>query len=73
MKNTANTNINISIQVDDFSVQAEYDAVRSSSNGEAGAIVSFVGLVRDVSKNSEGVSKLELSTYQSFAEQQCTS
>lgn len=39
----------LSVQTDDFDLQQEYDALRISS--DVGAIVCFVGLVRDFSEN----------------------
>jgi molybdopterin synthase catalytic subunit len=54
----------VSIQTDDFDPGAECDALRC---GEVGAIVSFVGTVRDHA-HGQGLSALELEHYPGMTE-----
>jgi len=49
----------IRVQTDDFDVGAELEQMRTSCAGNAGAIVSFIGLVRDMNQGSK-VSQLTL-------------
>jgi molybdopterin synthase catalytic subunit len=44
----------VRIETGDFSVPDEYQAVRERLGGRAGAVTSFVGLVRDVRDEPEG-------------------
>lgn len=45
------TSIEISVQTQDFTLQHEYDALVARSGGEgAGAVVTFVGRVRDTNR-----------------------
>ena len=58
--------IRISIQQDDFSLQEEYDRLRSIT---AGAIVTFSGLVREFNRQQgEGVRTLHLQHYPGMTE-----
>lgn len=57
----------ISIQTEDFSVAEEYDALRSRA-GDAGAIVTFTGLVREMYEQSGGKDQNEPSVESLFLE-----
>ena len=57
----------IRIQESDFSVHDEWESCRNRLAGKAGAVVSFVGLVRDVS-NTGKVSSLYLEHYPGMTE-----
>lgn len=57
----------IRIQESDFSVHDEWGSCRKRLAGKAGAVVSFVGLVRDVSTKGE-VSSLYLEHYPGMTE-----
>ncbi len=56
----------VSIQTDDFNIAAELDALRQSS-AQAGALVSFVGLVRDFSEAGK-VTSIFLEHYPGMSE-----
>ncbi|WP_026375424.1 molybdopterin synthase catalytic subunit MoaE [Aestuariibacter salexigens] len=56
----------ISIQREDFNVGDEYELLRKTSRSE-GAVVTFVGLVRDVNL-SDSVTALELEHYPGMTE-----
>lgn len=53
--------VNVSVQQEDFDLGLEYAQFRRDCSG-AGAVVSFVGLVRDLNLN-DGVQALELEHY----------
>ena len=40
----------IRVQADDFNAGAELERLRRENNGQAGAMVSFTGLVRDLNE-----------------------
>ena len=56
----------IAVQSEDFSVQAEVDALRERSR-QTGAIVSFTGLVREL-EGDENIRALELEHYPGMTE-----
>jgi len=58
--------LHISVQPEDFSVQAEYDAL-CAHNTEDGAVVFFVGRVRDLNEG-EHVTGLSLEHYPGMTE-----
>jgi len=60
-------NVEIRIQPDDFSIAAEWDALRSRTAGDIGAVASFVGLVRDRHQDSP-VTGLYLEHYPGMTE-----
>lgn len=57
----------VRVQEEDFSVHDEWKACRERLSGKAGAVVSFVGLVRDVSSIGQ-VSGLYLEHYPGMTE-----
>lgn len=57
----------VAIQDKDFSVATEYSRMRERVNGKAGAITSFVGLVRDIAQ-SQNVDGLVLEHYPGMTE-----
>ena len=57
----------ISVQTDDFDPGRELEALRSACAGKAGALVSFIGLVRDLNEG-ECVSQLTLEHYPGMTE-----
>lgn len=57
------------LQYEDFSIDEQYRQLQSSCP-EAGAIVTFTGLVRDMSKVNTTVQCIELHTYPAMATQQ---
>lgn len=57
----------ISIQAEDFDLGHEYEALRDIA-GDAGAIVTFSGLVREMYRAGEGVSSLTLEHYPGMTE-----
>jgi len=67
-----NSNFRYSLQIQDFSLDSEYSQLREQ-HPNAGAIVTFSGLVRDLSKEHETVSSIELSTYLEMTEKQIQS
>ena len=56
----------IRIQADDFSVDAEWSALREQLDANAGAVAAFVGLVREV--HGDRGSSLELEHYPGMTE-----
>jgi len=59
--------VEIRIQPEDFSVAAEWEALRSRTAGDIGAVASFVGLVRDRHQDSP-VTALYLEHYPGMTE-----
>jgi molybdopterin synthase catalytic subunit len=57
----------IRVQTDDFDPGIELEQLRSRSAGQAGAIVSFTGLVRDLNAG-EAVSQMTLEHYPGMTE-----
>ena len=57
----------VAIQDEDFSVATEYARMRDRVSGKAGAITSFVGLVRDIAQ-SQNVDGLVLEHYPGMTE-----
>lgn len=57
----------VGIQEDDFSLATEYSRMRERVGGKAGAITSFVGLVRDIAQ-SQDVDGLILEHYPGMTE-----
>ncbi len=57
------------LQSEDFSVDTQYSALQNACN-ESGAIVTFTGLVRDLSKINASVECIELHTYPAMTQQQ---
>ena len=55
----------ISVQTDDFDLNAEYESLRKRSS--AGAIVTFCGLVRDLDQ-TEAIKAIELEHYPGMTE-----
>lgn len=64
-----NAHFYYSLQTDDFNLDAEYTRLREQ-HSSTGAIVTFTGLVRDLSKSSQTVHAIELSTYPAMTQQQ---
>lgn len=56
----------VTIQTDDFDLSAEVEALRAGDEG-VGAVVSFVGTVRDRS-DGQGVQRMELEHYPGMTE-----
>jgi molybdopterin synthase catalytic subunit len=56
----------IRVQTEDFDLSREVAALRAS-NAQVGAVVSFIGTVRDMS-NGSGVSEMELEHYPGMTE-----
>jgi len=61
--------IHHALQEKDFSHEEQYRQLQSACP-ESGAIVTFSGLVRDVSKNNNAVECIELQCYQAMTSQQ---
>lgn len=57
----------IRIQTGDFDVGAELEQIRCANHGEAGAVVSFTGLVRDLN-DGDAVSEMTLEHYPGMTE-----
>jgi molybdopterin synthase catalytic subunit len=57
----------ILVQFEDFDINAEYQALRERAAGNLGAVVSFIGLVRD-RHEAEQVSTLHLEHYPGMTE-----
>ncbi len=57
----------IRVQTQDFDPGAELETLRSISKGQAGAVVSFTGLVRDLNESGE-VRQLTLEHYPGMTE-----
>lgn len=60
----------VSVQSDDFNLQHEYDALCENNTAD-GAVVTFVGRVRDLAENSN-VTALTLEHYPSMTEKTLT-
>jgi len=60
------TTIDCRLQIQDFVLADEYQKLRDE-HGDAGAIVTFTGLVRDFSQTRDNVSAIELNTYEALA------
>lgn len=64
--------LGVRVQSEDFSVAAEYDALRRRLSGQAGAVACFVGLVRDLHATqpvaAEPVQSLHLEHYPGMTE-----
>ena len=58
-----------SLQTGDFSIDEQYRLLQSACP-ESGAIVTFTGLVRDISKFNKAVKSIELQTYPAMTEKQ---
>ena len=61
----------IRIQTDDFNPGAELERLRQQNNGQAGAMVSFTGLVRDLNEG-DGITQLTLEHYPGMTEKALT-
>ena len=61
----------IRVQTDDFNPGIELEQLRSENNGQAGAIVSFTGLVRDLNKG-DNITQLTLEHYPGMTEKALT-
>jgi len=61
--------IDCRLQQHDFVLADEYERLRES-HIEAGAVVTFTGLVRDLSQTRSNVSAMELHTYEALAKDQ---
>ena len=57
----------IRVQTEDFDAGAELELLRSSNNGQAGAMVSFTGLVRDLNAG-DTVAQMTLEHYPGMTE-----
>ena len=57
----------IRVQTDDFDAGVELEQLRRSNNGQAGAVVSFTGLVRDLNAG-ETVTQMTLEHYPGMTE-----
>ena len=63
--------VNVHVQVEDFSLDAAYTAIRARDGAAIGAIAAFVGLVRDVNKKAgdgSAVARLTLEHYPGMTE-----
>ena len=56
----------VRVQAEDFSMQAEWELLRSRLDGDAGAVAAFVGLVRDL--HGDGPTTLTLEHYPGMTE-----
>ena len=56
----------VRVQTEDFSMQAEWELLRSRLDGDAGAVAAFVGLVRDL--HGDGPTALTLEHYPGMTE-----
>ena len=61
----------IRVQTDDFNPGIELEQLRSENNGQAGAIVSFTGLVRDLNEG-DNITQLTLEHYPGMTEKALT-
>jgi molybdopterin synthase catalytic subunit len=61
----------IRVQTEDFDPGAELEQLRSRNNGQAGAMVSFTGLVRDMNAGDH-VSQMTLEHYPGMTEKALT-
>ena len=57
----------IRVQTDDFNPGGELEQLRSENNGQAGAMVSFTGLVRDLNEG-DNITQLTLEHYPGMTE-----
>ena len=57
----------IRVQTEDFDPCAELEQLRQQNNGQAGAVVSFTGLVRDMNEG-EAITKMTLEHYPGMTE-----
>jgi molybdopterin synthase catalytic subunit len=57
----------IRVQADDFNPGAELERLRRENNGQAGAMVSFTGLVRDLNEG-DNIKQLTLEHYPGMTE-----
>ena len=57
----------IRVQTDDFNPGAELERLRQENNGQAGAMVSFTGLVRDLNEDNN-ITQLTLEHYPGMTE-----
>ena len=60
---------NAALQTDDFSLDQQYSILKNACPN-AGAIVTFTGLVRDVAKTNASVALIELSAYPAMTKAQ---
>jgi molybdopterin synthase catalytic subunit len=61
----------IRVQTDDFNPGAELERLRKENNGQAGAMVSFTGLVRDLNQD-DTITQLTLEHYPGMTEKALT-
>jgi molybdopterin synthase catalytic subunit len=61
----------IRVQTDDFNPGVELEQLRSENNGQAGAMVSFTGLVRDLNEGNN-ITQLTLEHYPGMTEKALT-
>jgi len=61
----------IRVQTDDFNPGAELERLRKENNGQAGAMVSFTGLVRDLNEG-DNITQLALEHYPGMTEKALT-
>ena len=61
----------IRVQTDDFNPGAELERLRKENNGQAGAMVSFTGLVRDLNQD-DSITQLTLEHYPGMTEKALT-
>ena len=58
----------IHVQTEDFDPGAELEQLRQQNNGQAGAVVSFTGLVRDMNEG-EAITEMTLEHYPGMTEE----
>ena len=61
----------IRVQTDDFNPGVELEQLRSENNGQAGAMASFTGLVRDLNEG-DNITQLTLEHYPGMTEKALT-
>ena len=61
----------IRVQTDDFNPGTELERLRKENNGQAGAMVSFTGLVRDLNED-DSITQLTLEHYPGMTEKALT-
>ena len=61
----------IRVQTDDFNPGIELEQLRQENNGQAGAMVSFTGLVRDLNEG-DNITQLTLEHYPGMTEKALT-
>jgi len=66
---TSIAQLSTALQTQDFSVDQQYSTLRNSCLN-AGAIVTFTGLVRDLAKTNKSVECIELSIYEAMSKMQ---